>query len=374
METVKRLKGIKYRERVTINNKVFVSPWFDNKTKARAWKKSKEVEKEKFQISGIYIDGNITLNSLFEKFIASKKDKAKRTVDSYESSYNCHLKPILGPKKVKDIRLFHGEQIKQSLWEKELSHGRINDVIILSKILLKFGVRQGHLYINPFTNLDKVKEVKKEIKYWTKEETELFLNSLANEHYYSLFMITLNTGLRKSEVCGLMWDSIDFSNRIITVRRIRDRYGLKETTKGSESRRIPMNKLVLEEFEKLLKRRLHPSYVFTKPTGEPVSYEHLSDRVFNSFVRKSKLRKIRFHDLRTTYSSHFCINNGNVFALSKILGHKSVTTTEAHYAQINNQFLHNESERVSLSTNDQLSQENVFHIENHSREPIPHRI
>jgi integrase len=374
METVKRLKGIKYRERVTINTKVFVSPWFDKKTDARNWKRSKLADKDRFAITGVYIDGSFKLEELFKKFLVSKQDKARRTLESYQSSYKCHISPLLGNLRLKDIRLHHGEQIKQTLWEKKLSAGRINDIIILCKMLLGYAVRQGNLLINPFDNLDKVKEVKKDIKFWTTEEIEIFLNSLRGRHYFSVFLFTLNSALRKSEVCGLMWDCIDFTNRIITVKRIRDRHGLKETTKGSESRKIPMNGVLYDELNRLYKGRQHPSYVFTKPNGEPISYEHLTDRIFNVEVEKCGLRKIRFHDLRTTYSSHFCINNGNVFVLSKILGHKSVTTTETHYAQINNQSLLNECERVSLSTNESLQMDNVFKLENLQPEPFQHRL
>lgn len=374
METVKRLKGIKHRERVTIASKVYVSPWFNRKTDAKDWKRNKLSEKDRFAISGIMIDGSQKGSQLFRKFIVSKQDKAKRTQDSYSSSFRCHIEPVIGNIKLKDIRLFHGEQIKQNLWEKELSASRINDIIILSKILLKFAVKQGNLVLNPFDNLDKVKEVKKDIKFWTTEETEIFLNSLKGSHYFSIFLFTLNSGLRKSEVCGLMWDCVDFTNRIITVKRTRDRNGLRETTKGSESRKIPMNNVIYEELIGLYKSRKQPSYVFTKPSGELVSYEHLTDRIFNKEVEKCNLKKIRFHDLRTTYSSHFCINNGNIFVLSKILGHKSVTTTEAHYAQINNQFLLNECERVSLNTNENLQMGNVLQLENVQPEPIQHRL
>jgi site-specific recombinase XerD len=41
-----------------------------------------------------------------------------------------------------------------------------------------------------------------------------------------------------------------------------------------------------------------------------------------------------FHDLRHTFASHWMLKGGDIYRLQKILGHRSVTTTEryAHMA------------------------------------------
>lgn len=370
METVKRLSGFRYREKITTNGKSILSPWYPRKSDAREWKRVQIVEKNRVEIHGISINDSITATELFAKYSLSRQDLAKRTLESYTSTFHCHVEPIIGDLKLKQIKIFHGEQIKQRLWELKISASRINDILVQLKIFFNFAVRQGNLSSNPFTNLQKVKEVKKEINFWSLEEAQLFLNSNSDSPYFLLFLIAINTGLRKSELCGLMWDCVDFHQKIILVKRTRDRHGLKETTKASESRKVPMSKLVFEELKRHYEHRKHPSYVFTKPDGQLISYEHIGDRVFAKALQRSNVRKIRFHDLRTTFSSHFCINNGNVFALCKILGHKSVNTTQSFYAQVNNEFLTNESERVNFSSNADQPESNLLMVEKFKTAPF----
>ena len=77
-------------------------------------------------------------------------------------------------------------------------------------------------------------------------------------------------------------------------------------------------------------------------------YEHLTDREFTRAIKLAGVKRIRLHDLRTTYASHFCINGGNILALSRILGHKSVTITQKFYASVNSDFLKTQSQVIEL--------------------------
>jgi integrase len=359
METVKRLSGSKFREKVHFNGKLILSPWFSRKSDAKAWKSLKVAEKLKSS-QGLSLDDTITTDSLFEKFIASRQDRAKRTLESYQSTYKVHVRPVLGHLPLRVIRVHHGEAIKQNFHKLGLSASRGNDVLIQLKGLFNFAVRQQHLGVNPFKNLDPLKQHKKEIIYWNQVEVDQFLSSSINDRFYPLYVLLLNTGLRKSEACGLMWDCVDFDQKIITVKRTRDREGLRETTKGGESRKVPMNIPTHEALLKVFQTRVHPSFVFCKANGEPISYEHLTDRLFRAAVKRAGVRQIRLHDLRTTFASHFCINNGNVFVLSKILGHKSVNITQKFYAEINNDFLNSGAETVSFGRSHMNSSNVVF--------------
>jgi hypothetical protein len=44
--------------------------------------------------------------------------------------------------------------------------------------------------------------------------------------------------------------------------------------------------------------------------------------------------KLRFHDLRHTFASHWVLDGGDIFRLSKILGHSSVVVTQKFYAHL----------------------------------------
>lgn len=100
------------------------------------------------------------------------------------------------------------------------------------------------------------------ILFWTKEDVSSFLNYSRLDPFHDLYVTTLNTGMRLSEVLGLCWDKIDFENNQIAVSRCLRRTGLKETTKTHEARFIPLNVNVKAILEKLSKSKIIDSFVF----------------------------------------------------------------------------------------------------------------
>lgn len=348
MEFVTRKSGTRFREKIVVSGKAYVSPWFKRKTDAKDWKAHKLSERVRHGVGSFELNDKITTDDFFERYLASRQDRASRTIESYVSTYKVHLKPVIGQLKLKQVRTYHGEEIRLNLARAGLSASRSNNILIQLKILFNFAVKQSFLHNNPFKQLDQMKQDKREIVFWNHHEISAFLDSNSSNHYLPLFIVLLNTGMRKSEACGLLWDCIDFEQGIITVKRTRDRSGLKETTKGRESRLIPMNRTCREALETLWQLRKHPSYVFTSIKNKPLPYEHLTDREFARAVKLAGVRKIRLHDLRTTYASHFCIMGGNVLALSKILGHKSITITQKFYASVNSDFIKEEAQGIEL--------------------------
>ena len=69
---------------------------------------------------------------------------------------------------------------------------------------------------------------------------------------------------------------------------------------------------------------------------------------FQKAVERAGLPKIRFHDLRTTYASNFVMAGGDVFALSKLLGHTSVEMTAKKYAALHPRFMRDVVETVNF--------------------------
>jgi len=56
---------------------------------------------------------------------------------------------------------------------------------------------------------------------------------------------------------------------------------------------------------------------------------------FKQAVERAGFAKtLRFHDLRHTFASHWVIDGGDIFRLSKILGHSSVVITQKVYAHL----------------------------------------
>ncbi len=59
-------------------------------------------------------------------------------------------------------------------------------------------------------------------------------------------------------------------------------------------------------------------------------------------------KQLRFHDLRHTFASHWVLNGGDIFRLSKCLGHSSVVITQKFYAHLAPEACQRDYARISF--------------------------
>ena len=101
----------------------------------------------------------------------------------------------------------------------------------------------------------------------------------------------------------------------------------------------------------LRKEKRNLEYVFCDKRGKQVKFMHLTERHFKKACERAEVKRIRFHDLRTTFASNYVMNGGDIFTLSKILGHSSVEMTQKRYAHLHSSFMKKESNIINFSGN-----------------------
>jgi len=72
---------------------------------------------------------------------------------------------------------------------------------------------------------------------WTREQCGAFLDSIEGERLYALYHLAAYFGLRRSELCGLMWADADLAARRVHVRQAQVDDVL-DSTKSQDSERI----------------------------------------------------------------------------------------------------------------------------------------
>jgi integrase len=76
-------------------------------------------------------------------------------------------------------------------------------------------------------------------------------------------------------------------------------------------------------------------------------------RPFKAAVERAGLpKKLRLHDLRHTFAGLFLASGGDIFKLSKILGHSSVAITQQVYAHLHPNAFAEDYSRVSFAMPD----------------------
>jgi integrase len=337
MERRPTKNGYRYRAKVYIYGKPKTKT-FKRKADAERWETNSKIERDKALALGLSVPKEISLKNFSEIWLQNQTALQPRTKDRYSGILRNYLIPLFGNLNLSRIRISHGEELVLSL-KKTLSPNSINLGIKVFKAILNYAVRLEYLHKSPFGNLDQVKVPPKENLFWTINEISKFLSYIKEDDYFAFFLVALNTGMRLGELLGLCWDKVDFDRKQIEVFRTRDRHGLKNTTKTGMKRFVPMNPAVLGALRTLREGRRSMNLVFVDKSGRPPDFNHIGDRYFHKASQRAGVRKIRFHDLRHTFASHFIMRGGNIFTLSEILGHSSVEMTSKRYAHLSKEYL-----------------------------------
>jgi integrase len=158
-----------------------------------------------------------------------------------------------------------------------------------------------------------LEENNKRLRYLSKEECQNMVDC-CDKHLRPIVVTALNTGMRKGEILGLRWESVDLRHGFI----------LLEQTKNGERREIPINDSMRSTFQNVI-RRIDVPCVFHDPaTGKP--YQDVK-RSFKTALKRAEIKNFHFHDLRHTFASHLVMAGVDLTTVKELLGHKTLTMT-----------------------------------------------
>jgi integrase len=138
----------------------------------------------------------------------------------------------------------------------------------------------------------------------------------------AIVFIAVTTGMRMSEIHGLCWTDIMFSEKLIAVRA---------KLKGGKMRYVPLLPYVAEEL-KAYPKQPGEDRIFPPKPGATSGRQRLEGS-FDDLLERAKIWNFRFHDLRHTFASWFMMLGGDLYTLAKILGHSNIKMTE-RYAKL----------------------------------------
>ncbi len=357
MQVIKTKKGTFYREKVYVDGKALHSPRFARKTDATNWKARMVNEKSGYQSTGILpkafqSEDVLSLSEYAELWLETrvKLQLSPRTYEHYGHVMKFHLLPRFGNLKLTEIRLGHGDQLIKGLTERGHNARGLNNIVGIFKRILIEAVKENRLEKNPLQYLKELREPPRPDIYLSGDQIHKILNSNHGRYFYSLFLVAINTGMRRGELAGLCWDRVSFERNFIEITRLRDRSGLNDRTKTTKSRRfIPMNAVVRNHLLELKESALK-EVVFLDDDGNPFDVNHLY-REFDKALKRAGIKEhFRFHDLRHTFASHFMMNGGNIYDLQKIMGHTSLEMTQ-RYAHLAPEHLVKAANVVSFGAN-----------------------
>jgi len=280
--------------------------------------------------------GRLTFGEICAEWFSAVKLRVKEsTLANYRMKAERHILPEFGVMRYEMLTAAAVHEFIAKKLNAGLSAKYICDIVAVLRSVTRYAAKV-HGFTDKLADLTLPRVQKKETKILDVRQQETLCRYLRQhmDRTALCILLSLYTGLRIGEVCGVMWSDIDLEKRTLTVRRTVQRIAVQGggtrlvigTPKSLTSRRtIPLPPFMAE----LLKSRRAEGYVLTGK-DKPAEPRTLQER-FRRILRKIGLPKVNFHSLRHAFATN-CVRAGfDVKTLSEILGHANVTTTLNRY-------------------------------------------
>jgi integrase len=294
--------------------------------------------------------------------------RRNRTLELHRYHLDRHLTPRLGRCLIRQITTADVADLLDEIRERGCAEKTVAGALATLASVMGFAVRNGWIAENPATKLDRderPRPARREQRVLGREEIARLLDACLPA-YRTLITSALYTGMRISELLGLIWDDLDLATGTVHVRAQLSRANAAAPAKRvppktpSALRQIPLAPqltAMLREHRAQTPRRAGRDWVFATSNGTPLSQRNVQRSALGRAARVAGLNTgqgaLRFHDLRHTYASHMIIDlHLDVVQVSRILGHASVSTTLDVYAHLFDEARHAADIRARMATSE----------------------
>lgn len=272
--------------------------------------------------------GGITIGEAWEEFINEKLacNITKYTYVNYTNTYK---------------ELFPDENIpastvEQSDWYRWINHYKargVKDTTVIAhmrfiKVFMLWCMDIDRNYIKPF-KMPNIRTQEETMRLFTDEELDALLikprrgDTFVVWRTYAMVNWILGTGNRAGTVVDVRISDINFARKEIVLRH----------TKNKKAQIIPLSSslsTVIKEYIRMWRADSGiDAYLFPSIGDEKLTVTALY-RAFVDYATKRGCTNHTIHGLRHNFAKGWVKNNGNMFALQKILGHSTLDMTKRY--------------------------------------------
>lgn len=218
---------------------------------------------------------------------------------------------------------------------------------------MKYAVRHDLIEANPMDKVDRPKAANFVGGFYSLDEIEHLFDAVRGDPVEFPVLMAAFYGLRRSEVLGLQWQSIDFESNTIRIAHKTVQFSFegkaqivsKDRMKNKTScRSLPLvpqfRALLLQMRERQENCRelcgnsyVDSGYVYVNDLGQQYKPNYVTQH-FKILLKKHGLREIRYHDLRHTCASMLLKNGVSMKDIQEWLGHSDYSTTANTYTHL----------------------------------------
>jgi integrase/recombinase XerD len=207
------------------------------------------------------------------------------------------------------------------------------------KACFSWAEKHDFLVKNPYQGQDILYDAKKTKRAFTSTEIQKLLKYTEGKLIGLIVRLAYYTGMRIGEMNQLKWNMINLEERYIDIP--------PEITKTDKGRLFPLEKKafnIIKIFELILKKKMNKAPEYYQDKTKDDCFVLPKERGHGQYARRSiqqkfrrTLRKIglpdelKFHCLRHSFATHTLEKGGEMYKVSKLMGHSSTKVTSDFY-------------------------------------------
>jgi len=236
-----------------------------------------------------------------------KEQSHKATIES-DKLHLRWLDPHLSGKPLDAITRTMIDRITEKRLDEGVSNATVNRLLEVLRAILRRCVNEWE-WLDKAPTVRMLKEPSRRIRYLTEEAAARLIAELP-EHLAEMVIFSLATGLRRSNVTGLLWTQVDLKRRTAWIHA--------DQAKARKAISVPLNSTAIAVLQKV--RGRHATHVFSYQ-GNPIT--QTSTKAWYSALKRAGIENFRWHDLRHTWASWHMQHGTPLFALQEMGGWES---------------------------------------------------
>lgn len=286
----------------------------------------------------------------FEAKVAAG-ERHPRTLEGHRYHLERHLLPALASRHVCALTVDDVAALLDELRRKGCTAKTAAGALATLHGIVPYARRHGWIAIDPVDQLEadeRPRPTRRRQRVLGRDEIARLLAACAPRDRL-MVTVALYTGLRISELLGLIWEDIDFEQGEVHARA-----QLSRAHRGAPPRRVQTKTPasvrdvpLVPQLGRLLadhrRRSRFPKgldWVFATANGTPYGHRNVTRRGLQRAARDAGIddgtgSALRYHDLRHSFASHLILDLGlDVAQTGRILGHASPTITLDVYTHL----------------------------------------
>lgn len=253
-------------------------------------------------------------HTVIQNYVKQIKERGKYTVTSNPNSGNYQERRLDFGKKVSDVT--------------------INNYLRNMSAFFGWCVEEDLILRSPVKRGDYIKVERRPLEFVSDEDFRKLLRNMNTASFSEyrdsiIIQLLLDTGMRVNECLLIQVTDVNLQKRYI--------YLPAENTKGKKGRYVFFSDKMATQLQRWIKykdRYRDSDFLFCTNKGKFLEVNNFEANV-RKYAQRIGLKDIHPHIFRNNFAKRFLMSGGDIYTLSRLLGHSSVTVTEQAYLDVN---------------------------------------